>query len=164
MEGSAIIVVIVIIIGIILAVIAISSFLHPSSKSATTTTTGAQGSTTTVPTTVNFYNTNVKYIYTGGISYNGNNCTYSSYEYTSGQAGIVNGSTEFYLSYQESSTVCPMVIYNVTVTTPGFTLVGTVPQLPFNIPASSSALIQLNIRSPEQNFYGPLSVTIYYTD
>jgi hypothetical protein len=163
MEGPAITIIIVIIIGVILAVIVIASLLHaPAATKSTTTLSNISPTTTLVPVVVNFYTVNLEYVYTGPAKVNNVTCGYRTYEYTSSQSDRLNGSETFYLQYSESSSGCPMSIYNVTVDTPGFAISSTVPYLPLSIPVSSTAQLQLNMRTPQQNFYGPLSITIYY--
>ncbi len=164
MESSAIMIIIVVVIGVIIAVVALGSLGH-SPNSATTTVTqlnGSAASTTSVHAIVSFYNVDVKYVYTGPASKNGVNCSYNSYAYIDGQSQTINSSSVFYLQFQESSDQCAEQVYNVTVNTPGFALMSTVPQLPINLPPNSQVKLQLDMRASPQAFYGPLSVTIYF--
>ena len=55
-----------------------------------------------------------------------------------------------------------MTIQNITINTAGFALINVIPSLPYGLPPSSNARIQLDIRSPNFNFYGPLTITITY--
>jgi hypothetical protein len=167
MEKGAIIAVVVAVIAAIGLVYYLGTLGHQSSKGTTTIYTGPHSTvpvTTTIPAVVQFYDINVQYVFQGSQIQNGVNCTYASYTYVDGsQSKILNGSQIFYLNYPISSTMCPMTVKGVTVNTPGFAVMSTVPNLPLSLPPNSQAMLQINMRAPNVNFYGPLTITIYYT-
>lgn len=166
MEIGTIAAILIAVIAAIILIYYLSASSHPSSKGATTYT-GALSTvagTTSIPAVVQFYDINLQYDFSGAEIQNGVNCTYTSYAYIDGsQNQIVNGSETFYLHYQISSTMCPMTITGIGINTTGFSLVSTVPTLPLTIPKNSQAQLQLQLKAPNVNFYGPLSVVIYYT-
>lgn len=157
---------IVIVVAIILLVAVLWPFgSHSASKGSSNTvvTTGSVSSTTSIPAVVQFYAVNVQYVYTGPLSINGTNCTYSSYTYIDNSQGqTLNGSQTFVLTYQPSSTICPMTITNIESNTGGFGLLSTVPAMPLYLPPNSQAQLQINMRAPNINFYGPITITIDY--
>ena len=102
---------------------------------------------------------NVQHVYTGPSEINKVNC-YNSYTTVDQVKKILNGSQEFYLYFTPSTNDCPETFRNVTSNTPGFVVVSTNPELPFTIPKQSTFELQVEIRTPSVNFYGPLTITI----
>ena len=163
---------IVIIIGIVAAIFVVFFFLPGSKSSSKSTTTlptmvspgQTTGPTTTiVPATVDINAVNVEYAYSGPSQKNGQTCSYQSRTYIdSSDARIVNGSQYFYIKLQPSSGNCAEQFTNVTTSTAGFRVVSVLPQLPYVLPPSSQAEIQIEIETPDVNFYGPLSITLNY--
>ncbi len=166
MERGAIIAVIIAVLAAIGLVYYLGTMGH-APKGGTTTYSGGFSTvpvTSLTPAAVQFYAINVQYIYQGPQYKGGINCSYNSYTYVdTGQNQVLNGSQSFYLSYPISSTACPMTITSVAVNTSGFAFLGTVPTLPLTIPKNSQAQLQFNLRTPSVNFYGPLTITIFYS-
>ncbi len=166
MEGSSIISVIIIIIIAIIVLVSFSIILHPGAKKpvavSNSTLVNTTVITTSVPAVVTFYDVNLQWVYSGPSEINNTQCGYTTYSYIDGSSETLNGSQLFYLMYQPSSGYCPMSITGITINTPGFALLSTTPALPMNLPPNSQEQLQLNLKAPPSNFYGPLTITIHY--
>ncbi len=123
---------------------------------------GSEATTTVTPASVEFYAINYQYVYNGPASVGGSSCSYSSYTTVDSQTEILNGSQAFDLVLTPSSSQCPMKIESVNSSTAGFRFATSDPGLPFYLPPYSNADLQVTMIAPNTNFYGPLTVTIYY--
>lgn len=164
------IVLIAVAIGVIFLLFSMfSSKGAPKTTTKTTTTVSSSPSglttvttVTTIPAVVQFYNVNVQWVYSGPKNKSGQQCYYTSHTYIDGQYATINGSAVFHLRFQPSSSQCAMTISSIEANTPGFSVADTIPGLPFSLPPGSTAQLQVNMLSPDSNFYGPLTITINY--
>ncbi len=135
---------------------------HATAYVPTASQTGSGATTTITPASVEFYAINYQYVYNGPASVGGSSCSYSSYTTVDSQTEILNGSQAFDLVLTPSSSQCPMKIESINSSTEGFRFATSDPGLPFYLPPYSNADLQVTMIAPSTNFYGPLTVTIYY--
>jgi len=65
------------------------------------------------------------------------------------------------ITFTSSAVLLNHQITSIVVTTPGFVLLGTSPQLPVTISPGGQVSITLEILVPNTNYVGPLSITVY---
>ena len=65
------------------------------------------------------------------------------------------------ITFTSSAVLLNHQITSIVVTTPGFVLLNTSPQLPVTISPGGQVSIQLKILVPNTNYGGPLTLTIY---
>ncbi len=92
---------------------------------------------------------------------NNTSCYENTHTDIVGDSATLNGSEVFDLQFQPNSNQCPLTVINVSSDTPGFTVLSTIPGLPFKLPPSSNFQLQVNMEAPGVSFYGPLTITIY---
>jgi len=65
------------------------------------------------------------------------------------------------ITFTSSAVLLNHQITSIVVTTPGFVLLGTSPQLPVTISPGGQVSITLEILVPNTNYVGPLSIIVY---
>ena len=65
------------------------------------------------------------------------------------------------ITFTSSAVLLNHQITSIAVTTPGFVLLGTSPQLPVTISPGGQVSITLEILVPNTNYVGPLSIIVY---
>ena len=140
-----------------------SNNVNQSGPTSSSLTTVLAEHTTSIPAKVQITAFNIQYVYSGPTSKNGVTCYYKSYTYIDGgDARIVNGSQKFYMTFQPSSSQCPVQISSITIQTPGFSIASTVPSLPVTFPPYSQVQIIVGVTPPSTSFYGPATMTVNY--
>ncbi|MDE1871321.1 MAG: NUDIX domain-containing protein [Candidatus Micrarchaeota archaeon] len=142
-----------------------STIKNTSSSTSTTTvrTTTVNTSTTTIlpppPATITIDNINAFYNYSGP-SYEGSQfCGQAARSEVLYAKRIFTGNTMFYMNQTVYSYGCNLTITRIYSTTPGFVVNKTVPALPLHLPPGSTQYIEIQLRTPNSTFVGPMSVT-----
>ena len=167
-----------IIVAIIIVVAVIAYFLLTSRGSAaqkTTTIVGPVNGTTsmTVPPYVTTYNSvksnnmtnitgvNIKVDYTGPAQQNGAACSRISTASAQSSKGRFNANANFSYYFYMYSTTCNFTITSVGIDNNGFKILYVQPTLPYLLPSYSNIQMSVGVKSPNYNFTGPLSITVY---
>ena len=147
-------------------------------------------SSTTIAPNYTYYNTNItaidlQWYYSGPVNVSGNTCGgayfetipsdlyYSSFTWYGGRSGggVSPPPRSTYNSVENitlgtlftSGKGCIVTVTNVVVTTPGFNIVSFIPSIPSTIQSNSSEQIIFELKPPNHNFNGPISIDFYET-
>jgi hypothetical protein len=163
------------IVVVAVVLIAIAGYIllspHGGGKVAKTTTTAPQARGTSSATTIGVQaqsthnttfidNIDVFYIYSGPASVNGTRCDRTTNSTWISYSRQFNASEQFYLPMTTGSGACALTVTNISISTPGFSLVSAVPAIPFSIQPRSSLYTLLGIETPSANFTGPMTLMI----
>ncbi len=167
---------IIIIVVIVLILIIAYTFSVGGGKKQTGSNPGkpVNGTTSiTVPPYITTYNSsssknfsnitgvNIKTIYSGPAVKGGVSCLDMSRAYTLPNRWRLGPNANFSFYFTVYSQYCNVTITQMSVDNNGFSVIDVQPPLPYLLPADSQIQVADKLKTPNYNFTGPLSITVY---